>query len=274
MQWAHLSAGSTYNTCDAIEGRFVDFIAGRQLDKKVWAMGPCNPVTIETAGGAHNSDHKCLEWLNKQPPTSVIFVSFGTTTTMSDDEITQIAMGLEKSEQRFIWVLRDADQSDIYEGKEGRNAQLPNGFEERIKGRGLVVRDWAPQIKVLAHPSTGGFLSRCGWNSCLESLSMGVPIAALPSHSDHPANSLLVTQVLKVGLLVREWEQKDELLSADTIACSIRKLMVSDEGNMMRKRAKDLGANVRSAVSTGGSSTIHLESFLNHISRPLSQTEI
>ncbi|KAF5184176.1 Zeatin o-glucosyltransferase [Thalictrum thalictroides] len=208
MQWLHLSAGDIYNTCDAIEGRFVDIIAGGKLDKKVWSMGPFNPVAI--AGTAHNSDHKCLEWLNKQPPNSVIFVSFGTSTTMSDDQITQFAVGLEKSEQRFIWVLRDADK---------------------------------------------------------ESLSMGVPIAAWPLHSDQPANALLVTEVLKAGLLVREWEQKDELLSADTIESSIRKLMVSDEGNMMRKRAKEMGVNVRSAVSVGGTSTIHLESFLNHISR-------
>ncbi|PIA51812.1 hypothetical protein AQUCO_01100590v1 [Aquilegia coerulea] len=208
-QWVHLCQGDIFNACDSVEGRFLDIIAGRQLDKMLWALGPFNPVAFETGGAHHDHHKKCLEWLNKQPQSSVIFVSFGTLITMSDDQITQFAMGLEKSEQRFIWVLRDADQGDIYKPEEGRarKAQLPNGFEERIKGIGLA------------------------------------------------------------GLLVREWAQKDELLSSDAIESSIRKLMVSDEGNMMRKRAKELSANLCRAVSASGTSTFHLESFLNHISR-------
>ncbi|KAF5207665.1 Zeatin o-glucosyltransferase [Thalictrum thalictroides] len=85
----------------------------------------------------------------------------------------------------------------------------------------------------------------------MESLSMGVPIAAWPMHSDQPRNTMLVTEVLKVGLVVREWAQRKELISSATIESSIRKLMF-----------------VRRAVSKGGTSIIQLESFLSHISRP------
>ena len=72
--------------------------------------------------------------------------------------------------------------------------------EERTKGKGMVVREWVPQVKILGHPSTGGFMSHCGWNSCVESISMGVPIAAWPMHADQPFNAVLITKVLKVGV--------------------------------------------------------------------------
>jgi len=48
-----------------------------------------------------------------------------------------------------------------------------------------------------------GFMSQCEWNSCLESITMGEPIAALPMHSDQPRNTVLTTQMLKVGLVVK-----------------------------------------------------------------------
>ncbi|PIA53659.1 hypothetical protein AQUCO_00900319v1, partial [Aquilegia coerulea] len=231
--------------------------------QKIWAIGPFNPVTFGSTGTPRD---RCLEWLDKQPPNSVIYVSFGTMASIADDQIAELAIGLERSEQKFIWVLRDADRGDIYT-EEGRKIQLPDGFEERIGVVGMVVRDWAPQVQILAHPSTGGFMSHCGWNSTMESLSLGVPIAAWPMHSDQPRNALLVTDILKVGLVVRDWESRKDRISSDIIESSIKKLMVSEEGNMMRKKAHELGANIREAISEGGTSVIQLESFLSHISR-------
>ena len=104
-------------------------------------------------------------------------------------------MGLEQSEQKFIWVSRDADKGDIFAGNVERAEALPEGYEERVKEVGLVVRDWAPQLEILAHQSTGWFMSPCGWNSCLESITVGVPIAAWPMHSDQPKNAVLVTDI-------------------------------------------------------------------------------
>ena len=106
-------------------------------DKKHWAIGPFNPV--RNIGS--NKRHKCLEWLDKESPNSVICGSFGTTTTMEDEQIKELAIGLEKSEQKFIWVLRDANKGDVFINGELRKAEIPTGFEERVKGRGMVVRD-------------------------------------------------------------------------------------------------------------------------------------
>ncbi|KAL5708258.1 cis-zeatin O-beta-D-glucosyltransferase [Ranunculus cassubicifolius] len=265
LKWLDYRAGDIYNTCNAIEDRFITLLAPFQADKKVWAIGPFNPIAFDSE---LSPKHECLEWLDKQPPNSVIYVSFGTMTSVSDDQIAELAFGLERSEQRFLWVLRDADLGDIYKGSdEVRKNQLPEGFEDRIKGIGLIVRDWAPQVQILAHSSIGGFMSHCGWNSSMESLSMGVPIAAWPMHSDQPRNALLITEVLKVGLMVRKWADRDELVLAETIEGSIRTLMASDEGCILRKRAYELGVEVRRAVSEDGTSTTQLESFLSHILR-------
>ncbi|KAI3990074.1 hypothetical protein MKX01_013560 [Papaver californicum] len=271
---AQFDVGEIYNTCRPIEGKYVDILGQEpflEKNKKQWAFGPLNPVAFHyNSIGGESSRHKCLEWLDAQPKSSVLYISFGTMTSVSDKQIEEIAFGLEKCKKRFVWVLRDADRGDIYTNQDQvRRIALPEGYEERVRGVGMIVRDWAPQLGILAHPSTGGFLSHCGWNSCLESISMGVPIATWPMHSDQPSNALLVTEVLKIGVVAREWVHRGEVASSTTIASSIRKLMVSEEGKDMRKRAEELGAAVHQAVSEGGTSTAELNAFLNHISRPL-----
>ncbi|KAF1860059.1 hypothetical protein Lal_00027910 [Lupinus albus] len=99
--------------------------------------GPFNPLTIEAK--------VCYLWIN---------------------DLEEIAVGLEQSKQKFIWVIRDVDKGDIFDEDGVRKHEVPQGFEERVKGMGLVVREWAPQLEILSHPSTGGFMIHCGWNSC------------------------------------------------------------------------------------------------------------
>ncbi|XP_023771937.1 zeatin O-glucosyltransferase [Lactuca sativa] len=261
------NSGNLHDTCNVFDRKYIDFLAKEGLSgsTKQWAMGPFNPVAIsdkENLGKRHIS----LEWLNKQAKDSVIYVSFGTTTTLSDDEIRELANGLENSQHKFIWVLRDADKVDIFDGKV-RRVELPKGFEERLGEQGLVVREWAPQLEILAHPATGGFMSHCGWNSSMESITMGVPIAAWPMHSDQPRNAMLVTEVLKTGISVMDWEHRGELVTSSTIETSIRKLMASDEGDAMRKRAAKLGDDVRRSVEKGGVTHMEIDSFISHITR-------
>ncbi|KAL3632502.1 Zeatin O-glucosyltransferase [Castilleja foliolosa] len=131
----------------------------------------------------------------------------------------------------------------------------------------MVVRDWAPQPEILAHKSTGGYMSHCGWNSCIESITMGVPIAAFPMHSDQPTNAVLVTEILKVGLSVREPIESLEVVKASTIESVVKRLMDSKEGDEVRKRAEELAVVVRRATEEGGASRVELDSFIAHICR-------
>ncbi|XP_006355035.1 zeatin O-xylosyltransferase-like [Solanum tuberosum] len=265
QHYLDIRSGDLNNTSRVIEGKYLDLLeqAELNLNKKQWAIGPILPTKFDHIS---NRENICLDWLNKQPPRSVLYISFGTTTSFSDREIKELAMGLEQSKQKFIWVLRDADRGDIFKG-EDRRVELPEGFEERLKDVGLVVREWAPQPEILAHSSTSGFMSHCDWNSCLESITMGVSIAAWPMHSDQPINGFLVTDILKIGLLVRDWGKREDVVSAFTIENVVRKLMASEEGNLIRKRAEELGEAVRQSTEKGGASQIELDSFIAHITR-------
>ncbi|KAF2294685.1 hypothetical protein GH714_015531 [Hevea brasiliensis] len=79
---------------------------------------------------------------------------------------------------------------------------LPEGFEERIEGKGLIIRGWAPQVLILEHEAVGGFVTHCGWNSTLEAISAGVPMVTWPVSAEQFYNEKLVTQVLGIGVAV------------------------------------------------------------------------
>ncbi|KAL5743925.1 hypothetical protein ACOSP7_026788 [Xanthoceras sorbifolium] len=262
------NSGNVYNTSRVVESAYMKLLEQSTIAENIkhWALGPFNPVTIPKKKGS-NSRHFCLEWLDKQASNSVVYVSFGTTTAMNDEQIEELAIGLKQSNQKFIWVLRDADKGDVFNEIEVRRAKLPKGYEDLIKDKGLIVRDWAPQLEILAHPSIGGFVSHCGWNSCMESITMEVPIGAWPMHSDQPRNMVLITQVLKVGIVVNDWTKRNEIVTANRVEKVLERLMVSKEGDDMRKRATELGGDVRRSMDEGGASRMEMDSFVAHITK-------
>jgi len=261
-----LNDGNMYNTSRVIEGPYLELLERIGGGKKVWALGPFNPLAVEKKDSI-GFRHSCMEWLDKQEPSSVIYVSFGTTTTLRDEQIQEIASGLEESKQKFIWVLRDADKGNIFDGSEAKRYELPKGFEQRVEGMGLVVRDWAPQLEILSHTSTRAFMSHCGWNSCLESISMGVPIAAWPMHSDQPQNAVLITEVLKVGLVVKDWAKRNALVTASDVENAVRRLMQTKEGDEIRERALMLKNGIHGSMDEGALSRMEMESFISHITK-------
>ncbi|KAL8258620.1 hypothetical protein R6Q59_026573 [Mikania micrantha] len=266
-EYAKLSSGRIYNTCRIIEQPILDLLESeaRSANKLLWALGPFNPLELKSVSKASKVEG-CLNWLDKQEINSVILVSFGTTISFSQKQITEIAIGLEKSDQKFVWIVREADRGDAF-SNDVTHVELPKGYEDRIKDQGLVVREWAPQLNMLAHPSIGGFMSHCGWNSCIESISMGVPIAAWPIHSDQPNNAILVSKILKIGFPVKDRCEKEEVVSAVTVEKAVRRLMGTNEGDEMRKRAAALGLGVRKSVFDGGVTQTEFGSFVAHISR-------
>ncbi|KAL5571818.1 hypothetical protein UlMin_021415 [Ulmus minor] len=206
---------------------------------------------------------ECLNWLDNQPSKSVLFVSFGSGGTLSYDQTKEIALGLELSGQRFLWVLRSPNN-------EKSNASflsaesfgdpfpfLPKGFLERVKGRGLVVSSWAPQAQVLSHGSTGGFLSHCGWNSILESVVHGVPLIAWPLYAEQKMNAVIVTESVKVAL--RPKESGNGVVSCEEVSRVVGSLMEGEEGKRIRKRMEEFKeAAAKTALGEDGCSSTAL----------------
>ena len=166
-------------------------------------IGPLLPpayLSTEAVGSSSNSttedrDH-CLRWLDSQPEGSVVFVSFGSVSSLRDKQITALATGLADSGHKFLYVCRPPaqwDGRDPIDKSLAPSEYLPDGYEGRIEGQGYLVRGWAPQLEILSHPAVGGFLTHCGWNSVLESLCRAVPLLAWPLQAEQRMNCRFVT---------------------------------------------------------------------------------
>ncbi|KAL4322662.1 UDP-glycosyltransferase [Arachis hypogaea] len=123
---------------------------------------PIGPLlaTNNHVGSFWPEDSSCLNWLDQQETNSVIYVAFGSVTIFDHSQLQELALGLELSNRPFLLVIR----ADINNGK---NQSFLKEFEERVFPFGKVVQ-WAPQEKVLSHPSIACFISHCGWNSTME----------------------------------------------------------------------------------------------------------
>lgn len=218
--------------------------------RRAYFVGPLGQPSRSTLhrGGDGNVD--CLSWLSTKPSRSVVFVCFGSWADFSVTQTRELALGLEASDQPFLWVVRSHDCSDQW---------APEGWEQRVASRGLVVRGWAPQLAVLAHPSVGAFVTHCGWNSVLEAASAGVPVLTWPLVFEQFINERLVTEVAAFG--ARVWDggrrseraEDAETVPAEAIARAVAGFMEGGEQrDRLKARAEELAERARAAVSEDG----------------------
>ncbi|XP_020596572.1 LOW QUALITY PROTEIN: hydroquinone glucosyltransferase-like, partial [Phalaenopsis equestris] len=221
-----------------------------------------SPVAPLIRAGEEGQLADCLKWLDLQPKGSVIFVSFGSAGTLSTEQLGGLALGLEASGQRFLWVVRspmDLNSAGTYftaRSADNPFAYLPEGFLERTKGVGLVVSSWAPQVEVLGHCSTGGFLSHGGWNSTLESMASGVPMIVWPLFAEQRMNAVLLVEGVGAAMALKV--RQDGVYDREEIGRVVRELMEGEEGERTRKRAKELQVEAAAAMGEGGSSAVAL----------------
>ena len=223
----------------------------------IYPVGPL--VNMKPRVNDVESSSDALAWLDKQPRGSVLFVSFGSGGTHSSEQIHEIAMGLALSGVRFLWVVRrpfdKKDDGATYFGRNDRPSFdfLPDGFLEGTKGVGLVMHPWAPQAQILAHESTAGFMTHCGWNSSLESVINGVPLVAWPLYAEQRMNALVLTQEMKVAL--RPKASENGVVKREEIAKVVKSLIEGEEGKRLRKRIEELKEAATKTLSQDGAST-------------------
>ncbi|XP_059443983.1 hydroquinone glucosyltransferase-like [Corylus avellana] len=251
-----LAAGIMVNSFLELEpGCFKALMEGKEGWPPVYPVGPL--VQFGSDHGVEGSE--CLRWLDKQPNNSVLFVSFGSGGTLSQEQLYELASGLQMSGQRFLWVVRSPNEkaaNAAYFSGQSTNDPfpfLPDGFLERTKGVGLVVPSWAPQVQILKHASTGGFLTHCGWNSTLESIVHGVPLIAWPLYAEQRMNSVLLADDLKVALRVKVNDKG--LVGHKDIASYARGVIQGEEGKLLKSKMKEVKNAAERALSQEGSST-------------------
>ncbi|KAI5000269.1 hypothetical protein ZWY2020_004858 [Hordeum vulgare] len=224
----------------------------------VYCIGP-----LVSGGG--DKEHDCLRWLDAQPDQSVVFLSFGSLGKFSSKQLEEIALGLDKSGERFLWVVRSPRSPDQKHGdplpEPDLDALMPEGFLERTKDRGLVVKSWAPQVDVLRHRATGAFMTHCGWNSTLEGITAGLPLLCWPLYAEQRVNKVHIVDGMKLGVEMRGYNE--EVVKAEEVEEKVRWVMASEGGKALRERvtaAKDAAAD---ALKEGGSSYLAFVQFLN-----------
>ncbi|KAF7844782.1 hydroquinone glucosyltransferase-like [Senna tora] len=250
----HLADAVLINTFQELEPHPIKALQELRItSRKIPLVYPIGPI-ITTHDSNHNESDKkgleCLKWLDKKPPRSVLYVSFGSGGTLSQEQLNELALGLELSGQNFLWVFKPpsrfgvvADPSSERNNHDHDHDQgdpldfLPSGFLERTKGQGLVVPFWGPQVGVLGHGATGGFVSHCGWNSVLESVVHGVPLVAWPLFAEQKMNAAMVSgeSGLGVGLRARVNEELG-IVEKEEIARVVVSLMEGEEGEEIRCR--------------------------------------
>ncbi|XP_055830793.1 UDP-glucosyltransferase 29-like [Solanum dulcamara] len=222
-------------TFTELEGKYIDYLSFL-FNKRFVTVGPLVRAFDQTEGGLFND--KIIEWLNEKEKCSIIFISFGSECYLSKEEIQEMALGLELSMVNFIWVIRFPvrDETEISE-------VLPQGFFDRNWNRGLIVKDWAPQGRILEHSSIGGFLTHCGWNSVMEALNCGVPIIALPMQHEQPLNARLLVNEVGVGLEIQRDEEGN--IGKEEVAKIVREMVFEKSGETVRKKAKEFSEKMR-----------------------------
>ncbi|XP_074275228.1 putative UDP-glucose flavonoid 3-O-glucosyltransferase 3 [Silene latifolia] len=235
-----------------------------------YPVGPILKLEGERRGGSTKEENESIiRWLDGQPKSSVVFLCFGSCECFEEEQVKEIAKGLEKSGNRFLWTLPKPSPG----GKPGDNGAfleaLPVGFLDRTSHLGKIIR-WAPQVEVLAHPAVGGFVSHCGWNSVLESLWFGVPMATWPLAAEHQLIAFMLVKESEIAVEIRMDYVKDLmagkgtfLVTAEEIEKGVNNLMNMDE--KMKGRVKKMSDECKKALQEGGSSYKWLGCFIEEV---------
>nr|XP_027061370.1 anthocyanidin 3-O-glucosyltransferase 2-like [Coffea arabica] len=251
--------GIIINTFLGLESHAIHALSNDKTIPPVYAVGPL--LNLKGSNSQNQETEMIMKWLDLQPECSVVFLCFGSGGSFDDDQVKEIAYALERSGYRFLWSLRRPSPKENFEFPseyENLDEVLPEGFLQRTAAVGKVI-GWAPQAAVLSHPAVGGFVSHCGWNSILESVWYGVPVATWPLFAEQQQNAFLMVKDLAMAVEIKIDFKRDfvlgvssEILSADVIERGIKHLM--DPEKEIKEKVKEMKEKSRLAPNEGGSS--------------------
>ncbi|CAM0945535.1 unnamed protein product [Alopecurus aequalis] len=219
------------NTMDELEQPALD--AMRAIIPVIYTIGPLNSLTEQivpcrppldtVSSGLWKEDHTCLQWLDGKKPRSVVYVSFGSVTVMSNQELVEFAWGLANSGHDFLWIVRP----DIVKSEA---AVLPPEFLEATKDRGRLA-SWCDQEAVLRHDAVCVFLTHSGWNSTVEALCGGVPMLCWPFFAEQQTNCRY--KCVEWGIAMEIGDN----VRREGVKGRIKEAVDGEKGREMKKRA-------------------------------------
>ncbi|KAF3947037.1 hypothetical protein CMV_026775, partial [Castanea mollissima] len=257
--------GIIINTFSELEPHALNSVSASQVPP-IYPIGP----VLDLAGPAQwhpdRAQHeRIMRWLDDQPPSTVVFLCFGSMGVLSGSQVGEIALGLELAGVRFVWALREPPKAQFALPDDYTSLEkvLPDGFLERTNKIGLVC-GWVSQVSILAHKAIGGFISHCGWNSILESLWYGIPIATWPIYAEQQINAFEMVKELGLAIEIRlDYREGSDLVLANEVERGINCLMDCD--NEVRKKVKDMSKKSRVAMMENGSSYVSLKALIEEL---------
>ncbi|KAL1536271.1 beta-D-glucosyl crocetin beta-1,6-glucosyltransferase [Salvia divinorum] len=206
-------------SCRGIEDKYADYLS-KLSERKVLFTGVLVPKP-------EREGLEIMKWLRERKPRSTLYISFGSENYLSKEQMVEIAKGLEKIDVSFIWVARPPAGEAACE--------LPEGFEERTRERGVVLREWAAQAAILAGDGVGGFMTHCGWSSVSESVWFGVPVVGLPLKYDQTVNARMAVEA---GIGVEVARGGNGEIDGGAVAKAVEEVM-GEGGEVFRRRVGD-----------------------------------
>ncbi|CAM8984972.1 unnamed protein product [Rhodiola kirilowii] len=214
-----------FRTCTEIEGKIIEYI------KESWEK----PVLLTGSGlpelDVSSLDPKWESWLNTFSPSKVIFCALGTQIVLEKPQFQELVLGFEAIGLPFLVILKPPVGSDSVE------EALPEGFKERVEGRGVVYGGWVQQALILKHPSIGCFVSHCGYGSMWEGLvSECGTIVALPFLYDQVLNAKMLADEMKMAVVV-EREEESGWISKERLCEAVKSVMDEESqiGEIVRR---------------------------------------
>ena len=260
------SWGLVINSFTELERVYLEHLRTELGHDRVWSVGPLLPLEDDVIGSSNrggSSSIPCeqvMTWLDSRPDSSVVYVCFGSRTTLNTKQMEVLVSALDQSGIQFIFCVRGSD--DRHMGSDDDLGVIPDGFEDHVEGRGLVIKGWAPQVAILRHRAVGVFLTHCGWNSVLEGITAGVVMLTWPMGAEQFANAKLLVDELGVG--IRAGENVENIPESSELARLLVESMSATRPE--RVRVKGLSDASLGAIK-GGSSDKDLDEFVERLTR-------
>ncbi|KAI4299104.1 hypothetical protein L6164_032595 [Bauhinia variegata] len=259
MDRAHRASAIVFNTFDGFESEEVNALSSVYPSLSLHAIGPFPSFLnqapenqlVSIGSNLWKEETECLEWLETKKPGSVVYVNFGSITTMSREQLFELAWGLANSKKPFLWIIRP----DLVNGG---SVILSSEFVNETKDGGFIA-SWCPQEQVLNHQSIGGFLTHCGWNSMTESVCAGVPMLCWPFFADQPMDCRYACTKWGIGMEI------DTNVKREKVEKLVNELMVGEKGKKMKEKTMEWKKLAEESTSFGGSSYINLDKVIKEV---------
>ncbi|KAK4255654.1 hypothetical protein QN277_008627 [Acacia crassicarpa] len=240
-----------YRSCREIDGPFADYVE-KMSGRRILLTGPVIPPEAQTSTLEPKWDH----WLAGFKHDSVIYCAFGSECVLEVSQFKELLLGLELSGMPFFAAVKPPKGCDSVE------AGFPEGFEERVRGRGIVHGGWVQQQLILKHPSVGCFITHCGASSMLEALLSHCQLVFLPSIPDQTFIARMYGQSLRAGVEVKKGEE-DGLFTKESVCEAVKSVM--DEESEIAKEVRENHAKLKNILLRDNLEFNYIDNFCHQL---------